>query len=337
LLLWATFFLLIPSKALAWGPAAHLEFGLIALKDLALLAPAVAVLLKKFPEDFHYGCMAADITLGKFLSPYHLHCHNWQVGFTVLERAESDRTRAFAWGYLSHLAADTVAHNYFVPYKIIEQVQRRRAYHAYWEIRFDARVKEETWELARRLSTRAFKEHDRFMRKILIDPFPLLPFRVNKQIFNSMVVFNRLLRWQRMVKEQLSRKSRSLSDEEVEEIRGLCTDRVIDLLRNGAQAACLLSDPTGYRNIIIARDVRKRLRELHLQGRLLNPGEIGERFKQLFREALNDDKLSLPSLQELTDLEVTPVRRRRRLRRKKEYRKPRFVKLRQKLRRKKRS
>jgi len=97
-LMLAGLFLLLPAPAKAWGPAAHLDFSLIVLKDLALLAPAVAVLLKKFPDDFLYGSIAADIAVGKNLSPYHLHCHNWQVGFSVLDLAEVVCTLAVAWG-----------------------------------------------------------------------------------------------------------------------------------------------------------------------------------------------------------------------------------------------
>src|SRR5208337_655532 len=33
----------------------------------------------------------------------------------IFERAGDERLRSFAFGYLSHLAADAVAHNYFVP------------------------------------------------------------------------------------------------------------------------------------------------------------------------------------------------------------------------------
>ena len=43
------------------------------------------------------------------------HCHSWPVGFEILDRARDEPLRAFSLGYLAHLAADVVAHNYFVP------------------------------------------------------------------------------------------------------------------------------------------------------------------------------------------------------------------------------
>jgi len=302
-LMLAGLFLLLPAPAKAWGPAAHLDFSLVILSDLALLAPAVAALLKKFPDDFLYGSIAADITVGKNLSPYHLHCHNWQVGFSVLDLAEDDRTRAFAWGYLSHLAADVVAHNYFIPYKIVQHYTRRRAPHAYWEVRFDTRIQRETWKVVKALSAQAFKAHDQHLRRILTAP--LFPFRINKQLFNSMVIFNHVVRWKRMVDAHARRSKMLLTEEEVEEMHRLSVERVVDLLAHCQQAACLAADPTGHRNILIARDIRKRLRNLNLEGRLREPQEIGARYRPLFREAI-ESKLTLPSMHELVNPDAPP-------------------------------
>ncbi|MBW1871966.1 MAG: zinc dependent phospholipase C family protein [Deltaproteobacteria bacterium] len=327
LLMLAGLFLLIPSPAKALGPAAHLEFGLAILKDLALLAPGIAVLLRKFPNDFLYGSIAADITVGKNLSPYLLHCHNWQVGFMVMDLAEDETTKAFAWGYLAHLAADIVAHNYFIPYKIVEHF-RQRAAHVYWEIRFDTWISVETRNVAQTLSTHAFKKHDRHLRKILTGP--LFSFRVNKQIFNSIVLFSQIFRWQRTAKAYARSTTMLLTEEEVTEMRSLAIAQVLDLLSKGDQAACLSADPTGHRNILIARDIRLRLRTLDLQGRLLNPDEIGDRFRPLFREAMSS-KLTLPSMLELINPDAPapsvrplarPIRRRRILRGKKKYKRP---------------
>ena len=295
-LLLAGLFLLVPAPAKAWGPAAHLDFSLIVLKDLALLAPAIAALLKKFPDDFLYGSIAADITVGKNLSPYHLHCHNWQVAFSILDLAEEDSTRAFAWGYLSHLAADVVAHNYFIPYKIVQHYTRRRAPHAYWEVRFDTRITRETWKVVKALSAHAFKAHDQHLRRILTAP--LFPFRINKQLFNSMVLFNHIVRWKRMVDAHARRSKMLLTWEEVEEMHRLSVEKVMDLLVNCQEAGCLAADPTGHRNILIARDIRKRLRRLNLQGRLIDPKDIGDRYRPLFRDAI-ESKLTLPSMTEM--------------------------------------
>ena len=68
---------------------------------------------------FLYGSVAADISFAKKYAPEGRHCHDWKVGEEILAAAESDAMRAVAYGYLAHLAADTVAHNLFVPRRLL--------------------------------------------------------------------------------------------------------------------------------------------------------------------------------------------------------------------------
>lgn len=282
--------------ARAWGLATHLDFGLQALKDPLLLAPVVATLLRRFPLDFLYGTLAPDITVGKNLSPYALHCHNWRVARSVLELAERDNLRAFAWGYLAHLAADIVAHNYFVPFKMVQHFHRRRAAHAYWEIRFDTWVGEETWQVARTLSTRAFKEHDEHLRNIIVGP--LFSFPVNKQIFNSLMLANRLLRRKRALRAVQRNASMVLDAGEVEECRRLSLERMRALLRDGPEAEILQADPTGHRNLLIARQLHRYLQRRHRQGRHLDRRLVERLYRPLFRASL-DVGVVLPAAGEL--------------------------------------
>ncbi len=291
------FILLLPAPAYAWGPATHLEFALATLKDLVLVAPAVAALLKKYTDDFLYGNLAADITVGKNFSPYHQHCHNWQVAFVIMEKAEAESTRAFAWGYLAHLAADIVAHNYFIPFKTVQHFRGRKPSHAYWEMRFDTRMSTETWRVAKSLSTRAFAKHDRHLRKILTGP--LFSFRVNKQLFNSMLRFTQILQSERAAAVYARSATKVLTEDEVREVHTMAVSRILNLLADGQEATCVQADPTGHRNLLIAGDIRKRLRSLDSQNRLENPDLIGERFRPIFREAMGS-KLALPSMLELT-------------------------------------
>src|SRR5512133_1483074 len=108
-----------PSDAQAWGPLAHLSFSAQALGNLGVVQPSIRMLLQDFGDEFLYGSLAADIVVGKNMARYLYHCHNWRVGFNVYEQARPGDEQAFALGFLSHLAADTVAHNYFVPYKTV--------------------------------------------------------------------------------------------------------------------------------------------------------------------------------------------------------------------------
>ncbi|RME25643.1 MAG: hypothetical protein D6806_07540 [Deltaproteobacteria bacterium] len=290
--------LLLPaSPAGAWGPATHLELGMAVLKDLACLAPAIGLLIRRYPLDFLYGNLAADITVGKDLAPYALHCHNWQVARTILELAEEDSTRAFAWGYLAHLAADVVAHNYFVPFKMVQHYHRRRTAHTLWELQVDTWVSEETWSKARTLSTRAFKEHDRHLKRIIVGP--LFSFPVNKQIFNSFIMANRMLRYRRAVRAVM-RQDLLLEMSDVDEIRRLSLGRMRSLLSYGLEAPELSADPTGHRNLLVARQLHHLLYRRHREGMGVDPEQI-ERLRKLFRDSV-DSTLELPPLDEIVGM-----------------------------------
>src|SRR5262245_43962994 len=85
-----------PSEALAWGPLAHLQFSTSALQNLSSISPATRIMLGRFAGEFLYGSLAADIVVGKNWARYAVHCHNWKMGFQVLERAKGDAQRAFS-------------------------------------------------------------------------------------------------------------------------------------------------------------------------------------------------------------------------------------------------
>ncbi len=51
--------------------------------------------------------------------PLGRHCHYWHVGQEIHDRRDSDALRAFGLGYLCHLSADTVAHNFYVPRQLL--------------------------------------------------------------------------------------------------------------------------------------------------------------------------------------------------------------------------
>jgi hypothetical protein len=167
-------------------------------------------------------------------------------------------------------------------------------------------VKRQTWKVIKTLSAHPFKAHDRHLRRILTAP--LFPFRINKQLFNGMVLFNRLIRWKRMVDAHARRSKLLLTEEEVEEMHRLSVEKVVDILSRRQKAHCLAADPTGHRNILIARDIRKRLRRLNRQGRLLDPQDIGDRYRPLFRDAI-ESKLTLPSMAEMAAPAPSPKKK----------------------------
>ena len=99
--------------------------------------PLQAVLLD-LPEVFLYGSLAPDIVQGRRLqSRLRRHSHNWDTGFALLRSASGDQ-QAFAMGYLAHLGADVVAHNFFLPACLIGNFDSRFGGHIYTEACFDS-------------------------------------------------------------------------------------------------------------------------------------------------------------------------------------------------------
>ena len=275
-----------PHEALAWGGGIHLQLGSAVLNNLQAVEPAVAAVIAEFPNDFLYGCIAADITIGKKFTHYLLHCHRWRVGMKILENAGTPSHRACAYGYLSHLAADTVAHNYFVPYKIMRSFSTLTLKHAYWEMRFETFVEKDVWETGRLVSQENYRANDALLRRVLSDT--IFSFGTNKRIFNSILLVSRLEKWQQVLRT-LSDSSRfALDESDRDEYMNLAQEAVFDFLNEGEKSRYFQADPTGERALLSAETVRKNLRLLYRSGKLtqLQALEQLEEIKGRLREAI---------------------------------------------------
>jgi hypothetical protein len=140
-------------SALAWGPAVHTVTALSLLSDTSLIAAGIANILTSFPREYLYGCLAADFFIGKGNRKTSKHPHNWQGGFRFLWEAASDREKAFAYGFLSHLAADVVAHNLCMPQLISSSASGLPVSHLYWEMKADHLVGPAYLKFARQVLT----------------------------------------------------------------------------------------------------------------------------------------------------------------------------------------
>lgn len=262
--------LLCPGAAWAWGPAAHLELGTQVLANLGLLPATLQELLRAFPLDFLYGNIAPDIVVAKRFTHYLRHCHRWTVGLEVLEQTGKPSQRAFAWGYLAHLAADVVAHNYFVPYKTILSFNSRAMTHAYWEVRFDTHVPDEVWTIPYRISRQMHLDNDEVLKSVLSRT--LLSFQTNKVIFNSVVLMGRFRKWHDMIRQTLSQSRLVLDPQRVERYKELSTEAVLGFLIDREEAWCFRADPTGQQSLKAASIIRSHLRRMYRRGHLSRQG-----------------------------------------------------------------
>ena len=143
--------LLQPEPLWAWGPGAHVALGEGVLASLYLLPPAVRAIIESHPVQFLYGSIAADISFAKKYVPEGRHCHHWHVGEEILAAADSPELAAVGYGYLAHLAADTVAHNLFIPRQLLVTSTTQAVGHTYWEHRMDIHDGEEYLSKARQV------------------------------------------------------------------------------------------------------------------------------------------------------------------------------------------
>ncbi len=266
ILLTALLSLLLPETVHAWGGGTHLLIGLEVLSKLQQLPPQLATLLGAYPNDFLYGCLAADIIVGKKYTHYLLHCHRWRIGRRLLQSAQDDSQLACAYGYLCHLAADVVAHNYYVPYKTIRSFSTIALRHTYWELRFESFVEPPIWARAREVCLVGRPHDDALLRRIMAPT--LFSFGTSKRIFNSILLLSRLERWQLLIKTLSTRSQHQLRPEDRQEYLGCTMEVVMDILTHGEESFCWALDPTGEVALEVAQQMRRHLRFLYQIGKI---------------------------------------------------------------------
>jgi hypothetical protein len=253
---------LTPEQVFAWGPATHVALGEAVLGALYLVPPAVRALLERFPLHFLYGSVAADISFAKKYVPEGRHCHSWAVGEEILHTADSEPMTAVGYGYLAHLAADTIAHNVFVPRQLLLTSTTQAVGHTYWEHRMDMHVGENFLSLARHI----VMEHDHSEADALFDEVlsrTLFSFQTNRRIFRGMIRFQGHERWQRVFSQVLANSRFDLPNPLVDRYFEVSFDYVIAYLRERAESPPGDLDPVGELNLRLAKKVRRRAMSDH--------------------------------------------------------------------------
>ena len=244
-----------PSAAYAWTPGTHIFLGEAVMRSLALVPQAIGDLVGAFPYDFLYGNIAADTSIAKKYAAAGRHCHSWNVGLEIYGDARAERMRAFGLGYLAHLAADTVAHNYFVPHQLAITSTTTALGHSYWESRFDTHIGERYSRRAREVILLDHSASDEHLDRILSPTIFSTP--TNRRIFRGMVYVADTESWQRIF-HLVSEKSRwDLQEEDVSLYMARSYDFIIDLLNRFDSAEPFALDPAGTRALREAKRVRR--------------------------------------------------------------------------------
>ena len=245
----------LPEPLYAWTPGTHIYLAETVLANLQLVPLHVAELLRVFPYDFLYGNIAADSSIAKKYAPVGRHCHYWHVGQEIFDLAGNDAIRAFGLGYLCHLAADTVAHNYFVPRQLVLTSSTSAVGHSYWESRIDSQLGDAYPRSARDLIRMDHSASDAHLDQI-ISP-TIFSVRTNRRLFRGMVHLTDMPGWQMGMQAARTRSRWDLTDDVVGGYLARSLDYMLELLGEGTVTAREL-DPSGERPLKVAKEIRRR-------------------------------------------------------------------------------
>jgi Zinc dependent phospholipase C len=272
---------LLPSAAYAWTPGTHVFLGEAVMRSLQLLPTAIADLLRAFPYDFLYGSIAADTSIAKKYAPVGRHCHSWAVGLEIFDGADDEPLQAFALGYLAHLAADSVAHNFFVPKQLAVTSSTSSLGHSYWESRFETHLGERYSRRARDLITLDHGRSDGLLDRILSPTIFSTP--TNRRIFRGMVVVADSESWQRIFQLMKENSRWDLGDHDVGRYLDRSFDYIVDFLRRIDKSEPYTLDPSGDQPLRLAKRVRRDVLRRNGDERL---HEEAERYFGMPRSAL---------------------------------------------------
>lgn len=225
------------------------------LRSLSMLPGTIAELLEAFPYDFLYGSIAADTSIAKKYAEAGRHCHSWKVGYEIHDLASDGRMRAFGLGYLAHLAADSVAHNYFVPKQLTVTSTTSSIGHSYWESRFESHLGGDSPHRARELILLDHSRADFHLDRILSPT--IFSTHTNRRIFRGMVYVTDTDSWQRAF-QLISEKSRwDLENDEVGAYMTRSYDFILDLFNRMSESEPYALDPSGDVALREAKQVRR--------------------------------------------------------------------------------
>jgi Zinc dependent phospholipase C len=217
-------FILIPSFAFAWGPMTHMYLGNELLSCATLLPAGIHALLKKHKQDFLYGNLMADMILGKKYLPDEKSSHSWDVGLKLLEQAKTWPERSFAYGYLAHLAADTVAHE-----TLTDDLGNMG--HTWIEMKADSIIDKTYW-LQTVLISKAVRQRSDLLLENSLDSY-IFSFKTNRRIYKSMVFLSFLNK----------KRRRGVDRVLIHELHEESITRMLDLLQQGTASTVLQKKP----------------------------------------------------------------------------------------------
>lgn len=235
--------LFMPDISEAWGPLTHVYLANQVLElGVASVPPAIYTLIRRCKDDFFYGNLSADIILGKRFQRAKNNSHSWNIGWRLLGTARSKHQKAFAYGYLTHLCADTVVHNLIrhpsIPLR-----------HPLMEIKSDSIVDKKYRRILNRLDKPMQKRNDLFLEQTLESV--IFSFKTNRRIFKGFLVLSGIPSLTPVSQFIDRRFPYELNVSDIKRFREESISRMIELLKNGKDSKVLSKNPLMKRRRIV--------------------------------------------------------------------------------------
>jgi len=172
----------MPTDVYAWGPGVHLNIAATIIDPIKTVSSTIGYVLLNNLDEFFYGALAPDFIIGKKYAKENRHSHNWDIAFDMLKYANTDKEKAFSYGYISHLSADAIAHSVMIP-SIVEKNRMRSVKHLYIETFADVYYGSEYKNIAAAI----LKKHNKYLdieMKSRVDSV-IFSFGISKMLFKA--------------------------------------------------------------------------------------------------------------------------------------------------------
>lgn len=243
-----------PENVFAWGPGVHTAIALSSLDAASQMLPTIGRIISAYPIEYLYGSLSADFFIGKSKKKKSGAPHNWEGGFKFLGDASEDREMSYAFGFLSHLAADVIAHNYFIPNLMSAYPGKGKMGHLFWEIKSDYTIGTVYTSIANGVLNMDHQVCDDLLQ--LLGGKKRNRLKTKKRVFTQTVKFSDYLYTTR----NLFFAPKAAGGRAFNEYLGVMVDLsrrlVFDFLKHPDSSPCLHFDPIGTRNLLVAKGKR---------------------------------------------------------------------------------
>ncbi|EFK11352.1 conserved hypothetical protein, partial [delta proteobacterium NaphS2] len=216
--------------------------------------PSVGRIITAFPIEYLYGSLSADFFIGKAKKKRSGAPHNWEGGFKFLGDAGDDREMSYAFGFLSHLAADVVAHNYFIPNLMSAYPGKGKMGHLFWEIRSDYLIGTGYTSIANGVLNMDHQVCDDLLQ--LLGGKKKNRLKTKKRVFTQTVKLSDYLYTTRNLFFETRAPRGRVFHEYLAAMVDLSRRLVYDFLKHPDSSPCLHFDPIGARNLLMAKGKR---------------------------------------------------------------------------------